>query len=254
MNNNQPLVKMVNICKRFGAVEALKNVNFEVGEREIVGLVGDNGAGKSTLMKVLTGAYSADSGDIYFEGKKVHFSHPIESRKMGIEMIYQDLALAEDIDIAGNIFLGREPKKKILGNLFSLMDIKKMHKESEKTLKKLNINIPSTKRKVRILSGGQRKAVAIGRATYWDAKLVIMDEPTAALAIREVSKVLELIKGIRERGISVVFISHNLQEVFSIVDRIVVLRSGELAGARKINETDMDEIARLMIVGKNSGR
>ena len=250
---DEPLLKATGIYKRFGAVEALKGVDFEVYRNEIVGLVGDNGAGKSTLMKIITGAYTQDKGDIFFEGEKVHFSHPLESRKKGIEMIYQDLALAEDIDIAGNIFLGREPRKGLFG-IFRLMDLKRMHRESEKVLRRLNTTITSTKRKVRVLSGGQRKAVAIARATYWNAKLVIMDEPTAALAITEVKKVLELIKGLKERGISVVFISHNLQEVFSTADRIVVLRSGELAGVRKVTETDMDEIARLMIVGKNKER
>lgn len=250
--NEKPLIRMVNISKRFGAVEALKKVNFEVGYGEIVGLVGDNGAGKSTLVKISTGAYTPDEGEIFFEGEKVKFIHPLESRSRGIEMIYQDLALAEDINIAGNIFLGRELKRGFWGKLMKIMDIKKMEKESQQTLKKLKISIPSVKRKVRILSGGQRKSVAIGRAICWNAKIVIMDEPTAALGLRELNNVLELIKRLKERGVSVVFISHNLQEIFSTVDRIVALRSGELAGVRRVNETTQDEIARLMIIGKSA--
>ena len=249
--SEEPLVRMVGIVKRFGAVEALKGVDFEVFPKEIVGLVGDNGAGKSTLMKILTGAYSADRGEIFFEGERVHFTSPLESRERGIEMIYQDLALAEDVDIAGNIFLGREPRKRSLfALLLGLMDLRTMHAEAKRILGELETTITSTKQKVRVLSGGQRKAVAIARATYWNAKLIIMDEPTAALAIFEVQKVLELVRKLRERGIAVIFISHNLQEVFAVADRIVVLRSGELAGVRRTCETSQEEIAQLMIVGK----
>lgn len=251
--SEEPLIRMIGIVKKFGAVEALRGIDLEVFHGEIVGLVGDNGAGKSTLMKVLTGVYTADKGEIFFEGERVHFTSPLESRARGIEMIYQDLALADDIDVAGNIFLGREIRRQsLLSFLFGLMDLRTMQRESERILKELETTVSSVRQKVQNLSGGQRKAVAIARATYWDAKLVIMDEPTAALALFEVQRVLSLIKKLKERGISVIFISHNLQEVFSTADRIVVLRSGELAGVRETGETTQEEIAQLMIVGKGN--
>ena len=243
----EPLIKMVGISKSFGTVQALKNVNLELNYNEIAGLVGDNGAGKSTLMKILTGAYTPDEGEIFVEGKRVNFTHPSQSRDMGIEMVYQDMALAENIDVAGNIFLGREPKKPILGTAIKIMDRKKMEKESSKTLDELKIKVSSLKKKVKFLSGGQQKAVAIGRSISRKAKVIIMDEPTAALGPRAVSRLLELIKHIRESGISIIFISHRLQDIFMVGDKVLVLREGERVGYKGVSDTTPEEIANLMV-------
>lgn len=243
----EPLIKMVGISKSFGTVQALKNVNLELNYNEVAGLVGDNGAGKSTLMKILTGAYTPDEGEIFVEGKRVNFTHPSQSRNMGIEMVYQDMALAGNIDVAGNIFLGREPKKSILGTPIKIMDRKKMEKESSETLDELKIKVSSLKMKVKFLSGGQQKAVAIGRSISRKAKVIIMDEPTAALGPRAVSRLLELIKHIKESGISIIFISHRLQDIFMVGDQVIVLREGERVGYKRISDTAPKEIASLMV-------
>jgi len=245
-----PIVRIVNISKHFGGVRALEKVNLEIYPREIIGLVGDNGAGKSTLMKILSGVYSPDEGEIFFKGEKVTFFNPIHAKEMGIEMVYQDLALCDNLNVYENIFLGREPVKKFLGNLVRIIDTKTMEKKSMRVLEELKIGISNMKTKVSNFSGGQRKAVAIGRALLHRAKLLIMDEPTAALAVKEIGKVLQLIKQLRERGVSVIFISHNLQEIFATVDRIVVLRAGKLAGVKLTKETNMEEIVSLMVGGK----
>lgn len=247
---NEPLVKLRGISKHFGGVQALNSIDFDVYPSEIVGLVGDNGAGKSTLMKVLSGVYQSDGGEISFEGKIVKFVDPLHAKRIGIEMVYQDLALCDNMNIPENIFLAREPIKRFLGGFIKTVDTKKMNNESEKILKRLKIGVSNIKAKVKTLSGGQRKAVAIGRALLNRAKLLIMDEPTAALAVKEIEKVLFLIKQLRERGISVVFISHNLQEIFSTVDKIVVLRAGKLAGVKRTEETNIEEIVSLMVGGK----
>lgn len=241
------LLEMKNISKNFGAVKALKRVDFNLYYNEVVGLVGDNGAGKSTLIKIITGALTPDEGEIYFEGKRINISSPEESRELGIGVMYQDLALVDSMDIVSNVFLGKPLTINIFGGMIKLLDRKKMQSECWRILQELDINFDSLRRKTKALSGGQRKAVAIGRALYWKAKLVIMDEPTAALGVKEIRKVLGLIKSLKEKGISVIFISHNLQEIFSTVDRIVVLRRGELGGIRKTSETNPDEIIKLMV-------
>lgn len=243
---NEPLIKMIGVSKSFGAVQALNKVDLELNYNEVLGLVGDNAAGKSTLMKILTGAYSRDEGEVFFEGEKVNFIHPMESRARGIEMVYQDLALAENIDVAGNIFLGEEPKKTIFGPI-KIMDRQKMEKESWGVLKRLKIRIDSVRTKVKVLSGGQQKAVAIGKTISHKSKVIIMDEPTAALGTKAVSLLLDLVKRIREEGISIIFISHRLQDIFSVGDRVMVLREGQVVGDKKISETTPDEIANLMV-------
>ena len=241
-----PLLATAGICKNFGAVKAVKKVDFELNPNEVVGLVGDNGAGKSTLMKVLSGVYLPDEGEIFFEGKKVSFSSPADSRNLGIEMIYQDLALCDNMDVAANIFLGKEITRKFLGVL-ELVDERKMRKEASQTLETLHIKLGSPRVSVEDLSGGQRKAVAIARSIYWNAKVILMDEPTAALGVMEVNRVIELVRQLKKRGISVVFISHNLQEIFRAVDRVVVLRRGEKAGDKLIQDTSIDEVIKMMV-------
>jgi ABC-type sugar transport system ATPase subunit len=213
-------------------------------------MVGDNAAGKSTLMKVLTGAYAADSGTIRFDDREVRWASPHESRLAGIEMVYQDFALAGNLDVSANIFLGREATQPTLGGVVRLMDERNMEEGARHLLERLKIEIKSVRLKVENLSGGQRQAVAIARATAFQAKVVIMDEPTAALAVKEVSKVLEIIRGLKEHNIGVIIISHRLQDIFQVCDRIMVLRQGRNVGERLVPETTMDEIVGLIVGAK----
>jgi len=244
------LLATKNVSKSFGAVRALRNVDFELYYNEIVGLVGDNGAGKSTLIKILCGALQPDRGEIYLEGERVEFSSPLDSRRMRIEVIYQDLALVDCLEVRENIFLGKLLTKNFLGNLIKIVDRKKMLTESQRLLKSIGIDLFSQTVKVSSLSGGQKKAVAIARAMYWNTKIIIMDEPTAALGVSEVKKLLDLLRSLKSKGVSIIFISHNLQEIFSTVDRIVVLSKGELMGVRKTEETTQDEILKLIMGGE----
>lgn len=248
---SESLVRMVQICKSFGPVRALHNVNLTLYPRQVLGLVGDNAAGKSTLMKTLTGAYQPDSGEIYLEGRRVRFASPADSRAAGIEMVYQDLALAGNLTVTGNIFLGHELTRNQLG-LFRFLDDKKMEHEAADLLQRLRIEIRSLRLRVENLSGGQRQSVAIARATAFNAKVIVMDEPTASLAVREVGKVLDLITTLREHGVAVILISHRLQDIFAVSDRIMVLRHGEVAGDVQTARTNMDEIVGMM-VGSRGG-
>jgi simple sugar transport system ATP-binding protein len=244
------VVKMQHISKAFGAVQALKDVNLTLGYGEVLGLVGDNAAGKSTLMKILTGAYLPDQGTIFFDGEERHWQSPHESRVAGIEMVYQDFALAGNLDIAANIFMGREPTKASLWGAIRLLDEKLMAQEARNLLDRLKIQIRSVHLRVENLSGGQRQAVAIARATAFQAKMVIMDEPTAALAVKEVTKVLTIIRGLKEHNIGVIIISHRLQDIFQVCDRIMVLRQGRNVGDRPAASTSMDEIVGMMVGAK----
>lgn len=242
-----PLIRMEKILKRFDGVVALQRVSFDLDYNEIVGLVGDNGAGKSTLIKILSGAHPATDGTIYFEGKKVEIHNPKEAKKMGIETIYQDLALVGNLDVASNIFLRREFVRGGLGKLLRMIDKKKTWQEAEKVIKSLEIVISSVRTPVENLSGGQRQAVAIGKTVYLRPKVIIMDEPTANISVKERSNVLELMQRLKREGMSLIFISHNLQEVFSVVDRIVVLNRGEKIGDEKIENITIDQVVKLMV-------
>lgn len=220
-----PLVEMRGIRKSFGAVQALRGVDLTLGHNEVLGLVGDNAAGKSTLMKILSGAYIADEGEIYIEGERVHITKPEDSRRLGIEMVYQDFALANNLDVAANIFLGREIVRFRLGPL-KVMDQRRMAQEAQRLMERLRIDIASVRLKVENLSGGQRQAVAIGRATAFNAKVIIMDEPTAALSVAAIDKVLDLIRQLKEHGASVIIISHRLEDIYRVGDRVMVMRQG----------------------------
>lgn len=242
-----PVLEARGISKKFGGVQALQDVDFELFEKEVVALVGENGAGKSTLIKIISGVYPPDSGEIFFNGKKVMIESPRDARRLRIETVYQDLALADNVDIATNIFMGRELIKETLGNIIRILDKQRMENESRKLLGKLKVSIGSMKSKVRDLSGGQRQAVAVGRATYWEAEIIILDEPTAALGVEEAEKVLDLIRRLKQRAVTVLMISHNLQHVFSVVDRIIVLRAGKKVGEKVANETSREEIVRLIV-------
>jgi simple sugar transport system ATP-binding protein len=248
MNSQTPLLEVRNLSRHFGAVRALDDCSMVVHPGEVVALAGDNGAGKTTMIKAISGVYRPTSGEILIEGNAVSFSSPQEARALGIETIYQDLALADNLTIGGNIFLGREPMRKAFGFL-PVLDRKKMADAAAKTMAMLDFHVKRLDAPVSNFSGGQRQAVAIGRAVYWNAKILIMDEPTAALGVPEQRKVISLIKSLKAQGRGVIFISHNLQDIFAVSDRIIVLRRGIVAGERKITETTHDEVVKLMIGG-----
>ena len=222
------LVEMRGIKKSFGRVQALKGVDFHVRKQEIVGLLGDNGAGKSTLIKILVGYHQPDEGEIYFEGKRVFFKSPWDSRKVGIETVYQDLALVNLMPIWRNFFLGREIIRRI--GPVKILDVGKMKKIAREVLRDIGIFIRSADETVAFLSGGERQAVAIARAIHFGAKLLILDEPTASLSVGETRKVLEHILEAKKQGISVIFITHNIYHVYEVADRLVLLEKGEKIG------------------------
>ncbi len=242
----QPALRATNLVKRFGGLTAVDDVSFDIYPGEVVGLVGDNGAGKSTLIKMISGVYRPDGGHIFLGTQEITMTSPMEARNLGIETIYQDLALCENLDATINIFLGREPRKPMLG-LFKQVDRHHMLEESRKVLTRLDIKIPGLQRPIREMSGGQRQAVAIARAVYWNARLVIMDEPTAALGVPEQRKVHELTKTLSSQGVPVIIISHNLQDIFAVADRIVVMRRGQKVGDLPAKETTGDELVSLMV-------
>jgi ABC-type sugar transport system ATPase subunit len=238
-----PLLEARQIAKSFLHVQALAGVDFRVYPGETVALVGDNGAGKSTLMKILCGAYHADQGEVLVDGRPVSIRNPHDAQALGIAVVYQDLALVNQRDVASNVFLGREPKR-----LLGTVDKPHMVRESRRVLQRLKINIPSVYAQVGLLSGGQRQAVAIARAVHQGGRLIFMDEPTAALGVQEQAKVLKLIEDLKAEGTAIVVVSHNLQHVFHVADRIVVLRGGKNAGERIKTQTTPEEVVR-MIVG-----
>jgi simple sugar transport system ATP-binding protein len=249
MNNAaQPLLEINDLSKHFGAVHALRDFSMVVRPGEVVALAGDNGAGKTTLIKAISGVYRPSSGEIRLKGEPVSFSTPQEARDRGIETIYQDLALADNLSIGANIFLGREPMRKAFGFL-PVLDRKRMADAARDTMALLDFHVSRMEAPVSNFSGGQRQAVAIGRAVYWNAQILIMDEPTAALGVPEQRKVISLIHQLKAQGRGVIFISHNLQDIFAVSDRIIVLRRGVTAGERKISETTHDEVVKLMVGG-----
>ncbi len=245
------LVEMRGISKSFGHVQALKDVDFQVGYREVVGLLGDNGAGKSTLIKILTGVYPPDSGEIYFEGRKVRFTSPRDARDLGIETVYQDLALIELMGISRNFFLGREPVRRL--GPFRFLDKRRIDEITERVMGEIGIRIRSPNEPVAILSGGERQSVAIGRAMHFGAKLLILDEPTSALSLKESQKVLDHVLEVKERGLSVIFITHNLYHVYSVADRFVILSHGRKVGDLRREETTQEEVAELIVHGERRG-
>jgi simple sugar transport system ATP-binding protein len=242
----EPLLEARQIVKSFGRVQALRGANFTVYPDEVVALVGDNGAGKSTLVKSLVGVHPPDSGEILFEGREVHIHTPHDARDLGIETVYQDLALAEEIDPAANMYLGREILRPgVLGKL-GFLDKATMRHKSEEAFRNLGVRIQDTAAPVANMSGGQRQGVAISRAVTWASKVVFMDEPTAALGVVQTRNVLEQIRRVRDQGISVVLISHNMPEVFEVADRIEVLRLGERVARLRPREVSMEDVVSAM--------
>jgi len=235
------------LTKRYGQVTALDGADFELLPGEVLAVIGDNGAGKSTLIKALTGAIQPDEGQIYLDGEPVVFKTPIDARRAGIETVYQDLAVAPALDIASNLFLGRELRRKgFLGTVLRMLDKPGMRKRSAEQMAELKIGLRSLTQAVENLSGGQRQGVAVARAAAWAEHVVIMDEPTAALGVKESGQVLELIRRVRDRGLPVVLISHNMPHVFEIADRIHIQRLGRRAAVVKPDERSMAEVVAIM--------
>jgi len=226
-NERSPILVMKGISKRFGAVQALSEVDFEVYSDEVVGLVGDNGAGKSTLVKIIAGTYQPDSGEYIFEGQEVSVHNPREASDLGIQTVYQDLALCDNLDVVANLYLGREEMQPVLPGILNAIDEITMEQRAHNFIRELHVNIPSIRSRIATLSGGQRQSVAVARAVMWNSKVVILDEPTAALGVEQTQQVKDLIVRLREQGLGVVVISHNLADIFDVSDRIIVLRLGK---------------------------
>jgi simple sugar transport system ATP-binding protein len=242
----EPVLEARNIVKSFGRVQALRGANFTVYPQEIVALVGDNGAGKSTLVKTLVGVHPPDSGEILFEGETVDIHSPHDARDLGIETVYQDLALASEIDPAANMFMGREVLRPGLLGKLGFLDKAAMRTRSEQAFKDLGVRIQDTSARVANMSGGQRQGIAICRAVTWAKKVVFMDEPTAALGVVQTRNVLEQIQRVREHGLAVVLISHNMPEVFEVADRIEVLRLGTRVARLKPQDVTMEDVVAAM--------
>jgi simple sugar transport system ATP-binding protein len=243
-----PIIEMRGIEKHFGAVHALRNVDFFLMPGEILGLVGDNSAGKSTLMKVMTGAYQRDGGEVLVDGKATHFRSPQESRDVGIEMIYQDFALCGNMDIGQNIFLGRWPRK----GLF--VDRPRMYAEAQAVLKRLKVDVNSVFQKVESLSGGRQQSVAIARAISFNPRVVIFDEPTANLSVMATERLLETMAELKKQGVAQIIISHRLTDIFEVGDRVMVLKRGENVGERYVAHTNEHEVLELIVSGTRETR
>ena len=241
-----PLVEMKDVSIAFGGVKAVDHVSIELHEGEVVGLLGHNGAGKSTLIKMLSGAYKMDSGEIWIEGKRATINSPRDSRDYNIETIYQTLALADNLDAASNLFLGRE-----LTTPFGFVDDSRMEAETRKIMARLNPNFKKLKEPVSALSGGQRQSVAIARAVYFNAKILIMDEPTAALGVHETAMVAELIGELKKQGLGIFLISHDTREMMELCDRVSVMKNGQLVGTERVEDVTEDDILSMIILGKN---
>lgn len=242
--NKTNLLVMENIVKRFGHVTALENVDFEVKRKQVMALLGDNGAGKSTLIKILTGVYPPTNGKIYFEGNAVEIKNPKDARSLGIETVYQDLALVNSMSIGRNFFLGREPLKGV--KPFRWMDMQTITKQSRDSLADIGIKIRSAREKVGTLSGGERQSIAIGRAVHFGVKLLILDEPTSALSVAESRKVLEYTLKAKEQGLSVIFITHNVHHVMQVADCYTIIRHGKKVGTYNKGDVDLNYISDLI--------
>jgi fructose transport system ATP-binding protein len=247
VNAVSPILEARGLTKRYGHVEALRGADLELYPNEILALIGDNGAGKSTLIKVLSGAVQPDEGEMRLEGEHVHFRSPRDARGAGIETVYQDLALSPALDIAANIFLGREARRRgPLGSVLRMLDKRTMRREAAQHFAELQIGVQSIGQAVEDLSGGQRQGVAVARAATWARRLVIMDEPTAALGVKETGQVLELIRRVRDRGLPVILISHDMPQVFELADRISIMRLGRRVAVVTPQSHSMPEAVAIM--------
>ncbi|WP_108127732.1 ATP-binding cassette domain-containing protein [Saccharospirillum mangrovi] len=243
--SQQPLVSMDNISIAFGGIKAVDSVSVDLYPGEVVGLLGHNGAGKSTLIKILSGAYQKQSGDIRIDGQSVTINNPRDAKALGIETIYQTLALADNVDAAANLFLGRE-----LRTRWGTLDDDAMEAACREVMGRLNPNFKRFKDPVRALSGGQRQSVAIARALHFNARILIMDEPTAALGPEETAQVSELIQNLKQQGIGIFLISHDIHDVFDLSDRVSVMKNGQLVGTAKVSDVSKDDVLGMIILGK----
>ena len=246
-NNNKPLLEMKGITKDFGGLRALSNVDLVLYPGEVLGLVGENAAGKSTLIKILTGVYPKTAGEIFWQGKHVDIRNRHDAMVLGIDAIYQTLALVESLNVYQNLFLGKELRRRFL--FLSVLNNRRMEKESNKFMKDvMGLNIPNFRDPIINLSGGQRQAVAIARSVYWDTKLVVMDEPTASLGVEEINKTFEIVRNLKKNNTAIIFITHNMEHIFEVADKIMVLRRGEVVGYfNKAADTDKHECIKLMV-------
>src|SRR6185295_6849741 len=242
----EPLLEAQGIVKSFGRVRALRGASFTVNQGEVVALIGDNGAGKSTLVKTLSGVIHPDAGEIRFEGRPVNIDSPVAARELGIETVYQDLALAPDLESSANLFLGREETRGGLLGALGFLDKRAMRRRTEEAFSQLGVGVQDATAAVATLSCGQRQGVAVARAVTWAGKVVFMDEPTAALGVVQTRNVLDLVRRVRDRGLAVVLISHNMPEVFEVADRIEVLRLGERVARFKRGEVSMEDVVGAM--------
>jgi simple sugar transport system ATP-binding protein len=246
--NGHELVRMMNISKSFGPIQALRNVDFTANSNEIVALVGDNGAGKSTLIRILSGIWQPTAGEMYFEGKKVTLFSPEKAEELGIQAVHQGFGLVDTMNIARNIFLGSEPYK---GGFLRMLDFQKMRQASQDVLQTIGVKTQiSPESEVATLSGGEKQAIKIGRALYYKAKLIIMDEPTIALSVRERQRVLELTQEIREKGIGVIFITHDIHMIYDICDRVVIMEQGQMVGDYFKKEIMVEDVVKIIREGK----
>ena len=242
--SDHPLLELRGVTKSFGSVQALTDVDFEVEPGEVMALVGDNGAGKSTLVKCIAGTHSADGGQVLFQGSEVHIHSPKDAARLGIEVVYQDLALCDNLDVVQNMYLGREAQR------FQILNEATMEQHTYTTLKSLAVTtIKSIRQPVATLSGGQRQSVAVARAVMWNSKLVILDEPTAALGVAQTEQVLALVRRLGEQGLGVILISHNLHDVFETADRITVLRLGRTVGVFDRRSTTQQAVVEAITAG-----
>ncbi|MGY4707916.1 ATP-binding cassette domain-containing protein [Candidatus Bipolaricaulota sp. J31] len=248
MSQREPLLKVIDVRKSFGKVEALKGVSFEVYPGEVVALLGDNGAGKSTLIKILMGVHQKDSGKIFYKGKEVNFLSPNEARAMGIEAVPQGGAVVPFLDIARNFFLGREPVKK--WGPFRFLDLKQMEAVAAEAVKEIGVRVRTPKDKVNVLSGGERQAISIARVLHFKSSLVLLDEPTLNLSVKETDKLLASVKELKENDVAVIFVTHNVYHVYSIADKFIILDRGEMIGLYRKGEVDAETIIDAIRTGK----
>jgi simple sugar transport system ATP-binding protein len=241
----EPLLAIQGLTKSFGPIEVLRGVDLTLHAGEVLAVVGDNGAGKSTLIKHISGVYQPDGGEIRLNGKPIRIETPAEGRRLGVETVYQDLALADELSVGANIFLGREPTRRFLG-LIPVVDNAKINRETQALLDRIETRIPRQARTVSRLSGGQRQAVSIARALYWQAKVVILDEPTAALAVMEREHVVSLARRLAAEGVGVIYIGHNLIEILEVADRVAVMYRGRIVHVTRARDTDQQELIAYM--------
>lgn len=244
--SRKPLLEARNLVKRFGRVQALRGTDFTAYPGEVVALVGDNGAGKSTLVKCLAGVLQPDAGEILFEGNPIHLESPLDAMRLGIETVYQDLALADDLEAAANLYLGREMLRRGILGLLGVLDRRRMRQQATAAFRDLGINLQDVRAPVGSLSGGQRQSIAVARSVVWASKVVLLDEPTAALGVVQRGHVLDLIRRVRDRGLTVVLISHNMPEVLEVADRIEVLRLGKRVAVFDAARTSLDQLVGAM--------